>query len=146
MTKTSRKRRLPGSSSDHFPPIFFHLSSAVSSCRHAHTPKFCQSHQKLFWCPDCNCRRLAHGAKEDSLLRDMSQVCCAPPCLTFHLTMYAFQTFSSFPLPGVQPFKHNPSSRSRDTYCLILTLRLAPPQPTQGTHWLEHALITVSAT
>ena len=106
MTKTSRKRRLAGSSSVQFLPISFHLSSAVSY-RHAHTPKLCQTHYKLFRCSDCNCRRLAHRAKEDSLLRDMSKVCCALPCPAFHL-ITPFRPSRLSPSQGFSPFSTSP--------------------------------------
>ena len=144
MTKTRRKRRPAVSLSVQLLLISFHHSSAVSS-RHAHTPKLCQSNYKLFQCSDCNCRRLAHRARQDSLLRYMSKVCCALPCPAFQL-ITPFRLYRPSPSQGFNPFSTPPSSRSRDTYSLIFTFRLAPPQPTQATSWLEHALISFSAT
>lgn len=49
------QRRLTGSSSVQFHLISLHFSSAVP-CRHAHTPKLCQSHYRSFQWPDCSCR------------------------------------------------------------------------------------------
>lgn len=59
------------------------------------------------------------------------------PCNSFH---YTFQISPPLPSPGFQPVQHTPSFRSRHPSSLIF-VRLAPPQPTLGTQWLEYALI-----